>query len=244
MPVLRTSVFIINLLILALLPVLTQAQTDTAAAKPVKKKAIEAGSHQLRIGVDLAKIGLNFFNNNTKNYELSADYYYKKELYIAVEAGLGQADVDFDDLKYKSTSQFLRIGVDKCMLQRLFPGDWDMVSVGFRYGIGLIKRGAASYTVTDPLWGVTSGTIPSKNFTAHWAEFNAGLRVETFKNLFVGWNVRARFMLNASAFQDLSPAYISGYGKGDKSTAFDFNIYLAYALRWGGNKTATASSGR
>jgi hypothetical protein len=244
MPVSRTSVFIISLLLWNSLPALSQGQADTAAPKPVKKKAIQAGSHQLRIGIDMAKPAANFFNNNTSNYEVGGDYYFKNEIYFAAEAGFGQAAIDFDDLRYKSASQFLRIGVDKSMLQRLFPGDWDMVSVGFRYGIGFIRRGTAAYTVTDPLWGVATGTIAARNFMAHWAEFNAGLRVETFRNVFVGWSVRARFMLNAQTFEELAPAYISGYGKGDKSTAFDFNFYLSYTLRWGGSKTAKVTGSR
>jgi hypothetical protein len=246
MPVLKIFVSTFSLLLVMFaLPLHTWAQADTTgAAKPKKKPAIQAESKQLRIGVDLVKPALNLFNKNTKNYEVSADYYFKNELYFAAEAGLGSANVAYDDLSYKSTSQFLRVGVDKCMLQRLFPGDWDLVSVGFRYGIGFIKRGDASYTITDPIWGVSTGTVKAQNFTAHWAEFNAGIRVETFRNLFVGWNVRARFMLNAKQFEELSPSYISGYGKGDKSTAFDFNFYLSYALRWGKSKTATVNSGR
>lgn len=246
MPVLKISVSTFSLLlVLCVLPQSVRAQADTTtAAKPKKKPAIQAGSKQLRIGIDLVKPALNLFNEHTKNYEVSADYYFKNELYFAAEAGLGSANVNYDDLRYKSTSQFLRVGIDKCMLQRLFPGDWDLVSVGFRYGIGFIKRGDASYTITDPIWGVSSGTVKAQNFTAHWAEFNAGIRVETFSNLFVGWNVRARFMLNAKQFEALSPAYISGYGKGDKSTAFDFNFYLAYALRWGHNKAAAVNSDR
>jgi hypothetical protein len=47
-----------------------------------------------------------------------------------------------------------------------------------------------------------------------------------------GWNVSARFMLNEKAFRDLSPVFIAGYGKGDKSVAFGFNFYVCYAIRW------------
>ena len=96
-----------------------------------------------------------------------------------------------------------------------------------------MKRSDATYTITDSLWGPTSGSIEGRNFTAHWAEVVGGIRVELYRGIIAGWNVRAKFLLNAKTFQDLSPAYISGYGKGDKSTAFDFNFYLCYAMRWG-----------
>ena len=237
MPARSIFAFISSLVVACcMLPAISNAQADTATTKAPKKPKVKASQHQLRIGIDLVKPALNFFNDNTKNYEITADYYFKNEIYFVADVGFGTADVPYEDLSYKSTSQFIRVGVDKSMLQRLLPGDWDVVTVGARYGLGFVKRGDATYVINDPLWGKYFGTVAAKNFTAHWAEFNAGIRVEPVKHIFVGWNIRARFMLNAKAFEELAPAYISGFGKGDKSTAFDFNFYLNFALRWS-NKT-------
>lgn len=240
MPVRSISRSIFSLLLLCCaLPATAQ---DTTTAKPKRRKEIKADGHQLRIGVDIVNPIMNAFMKTRQNYELGLDYYFKKEVYLVAEGGFGDAKVDYTDLKYTTNSTFVRVGVDKCMLQRLFPGDWDMAFIGMRYGLGMIQRGPATYTIDNPLWGPTTGTIDSRNFTAHWAEITAGVRVELLKGFVAGWNVRAKFMLNAKSFEDLSPAYISGYGKGDKSTAFDFNFYLCYALRWGGNKTAAERS--
>jgi hypothetical protein len=38
--------------------------------------------------------------------------------------------------------------------------------------------------------------------------------------------------MNGSSFKDLAPLYIAGYGRGDKNSIFDFNMYLSYAIRW------------
>jgi hypothetical protein len=160
------------------------------------------------------------------------DYYLKKEVYAVLEGGFGSANHDYPDLSYKTTNSFLRVGIDRTLIKRLGPGDWDAAFIGARYAIGFINRNEAAYTIVDSLWGSTSGTIPAKSFTAHWAEITGGVRVETLPNLFLGWNVRGRFLLNDRAFSELSPAFIAGFGRGDRTTVFDFNFYLCYAFRW------------
>ena len=58
------------------------------------------------------------------------------------------------------------------------------------------------------------------------------MRVELFKGLFAGWNMRAKFLMNGRSFKDDAPLYIAGYGKGDKGAVFDFNLYISYGIRW------------
>lgn len=192
----------------------------------------EPDKHQLRFGADLSKPIGNLLNHTRYGYEFLLDYYYKKELYFVLEAGWGGADIAYPDLWYMSRNVFFKAGVDKNMIPRLFPSDPDMLFVGFRYGIGLISRGEAGFVTDDNFWGQTTGTVPAKNQTAHWGELTAGIRVELWKGVFTGYNVRARFLMNQQAFRELPPAYIAGYGKGEKTLTFDFSFYLLYALRW------------
>jgi hypothetical protein len=212
---------------------LSSAQTADSTATSRKKPVEMKTGNQLRVTFDISKPIINAAAKNRQSYELGVDYYLKKEVYLVAEGGFGKSDVDYPDLAYKSSGSFVRLGVDKGMLQRLFPKDWDGAFVGVRYGLGIIKRGEATYVINDPLFGNTSGIVEAQNFTAHWAEITGGVRVELIRNFMVGWNVRAKFMLNASAFSQLAPAYIAGYGKGDGSTAFDFNFNLCYMVRWG-----------
>jgi hypothetical protein len=73
-------------------------------------------------------------------------------------------------------------------------------------------------------------------------ELTGGMRVELVKGLMAGWNLRGKFMMNGKSFKDLSPLNIAGYGKGDKNAAFDFNVYMSYAIRWK-KKTPPKQSG-
>lgn len=206
------------------------AQTDSSAKK--NDHVFIANEHQLRLGFDMSKPVMNLLYKTKYGYEFSLDYDTRKDIYLVAEGGFGGSEINYNDLKYSSTNTFYKIGIDKSMLQRMFPGDWDYLFVGLRYGIAFINRKEATFITNDNFWGTTVGTIPATSFTGHWAEITAGLRVELLKGLFAGYTVRAKFLLNQNTFKELPPAYIAGYGKGDKNTSFDFNFYLQYALRW------------
>lgn len=201
----------------------------------VKAKTANSG-HQLRVSFDASKVLFNSLVKDKKSYEVAVDYYLNNELYALAEFGAGNSDINYPDLKYTSSNTFLRVGIDKSLFERKKPQDWGLAFIGFRYGLGLGKRNEAQYTTDDGFGGITSGTISSDNFTAHWGELTGGMRVELFKNTFAGWNVRFKFLLNQKAFGELKPAYVAGYGPGEKGTVFDYNFYLAYAIRWSSKK--------
>jgi hypothetical protein len=221
--------YISNILFL-LLSVQAYGQKDTADVNAIS--AIEPNQRQLRLGVDLSRPVMNMLVKSRHSYEFIVDYSLPKELYLVAEGGFGGSDINYPDLKYTSTNTFVKFGVERSMLQRMFPEDWDLLFVGIRYGMAFIRRKEAIFTTNDQFWGTTTGTIPAKNITGHWAELTAGLRVELFKGIFTGYTIRGKFLLNQGPFRELPPAYVAGYGKGEKNTVFDFNFYLQYALRW------------
>ena len=197
-----------------------------------KVRKTDSSGHQLCVGADIFHPILNSFVTNKKGYEIEADYYMRNEFYLVAEGGWGESTVDFIDLKYKTTNNFLRLGFNKAMATRENKRDWDMMLFGLRIGAANISRGPASYTVIDSVWGNSPGSQPGKNFPAFWAELTAGMRVEFARGLFAGWNLRGKFMMNGKSFKDLSPLYIAGYGEGDKNAVFDFNVYISYGIRW------------
>ncbi len=216
----------------------TFAQTDTTKARRAdttnteKPKPKEDRPHQLRVGFDISQPIINAFTTIRTGYELQADYYLKKDIYGAFEIGWGSSKYQFDDLSYKSNNGFFRIGIDKSLLKRVNDKDWDYAFVGLRYAMSFINRGEGSYMTNDSLWGVTRGTVEARTYSGHWIEITGGLKVELFTGFFAGWNIRGKFLINQGDFRTLPPAYVAGYGKGDKNSVFDFNFYLSYALRW------------
>jgi hypothetical protein len=114
----------------------------------------------------------------------------------------------------------------KTFFSREFKGDMDNAFIGLRYGASYVKRGEANYFIKDTVWGNASGVIPSANFTAQWFELVGGFKVEVIKNIFLGWNIRAKTFINPKKFEKLPPSYLAGYGLSEKNTAFGYNFYL------------------
>lgn len=216
----------------------TTAVADTVIIKPKPDLA----GHQLTLGIDIVGPVANYFSSNKQGYEFAADYYLKNELYLAAEGGWGSSDVNYTDLKYNTSNTFYRLGFNKVLLPRENPTDWSGVILGLRVGTAFIDRSVATYTITDSLWGNSSGNIAGKTFNGYWMEVTGGVRLDLYKGIMAGWNIRGKFMLNGRSFNDLSPLYIAGYGRGDKNAVFDFNFYLSYAIRW--KRAATVATNR
>lgn len=221
-------IFSIVLLLLSFCAFAQEDEDDSTKAKNIFVDTVA----QLRLEIDVSKFVANAVGSKRKSFEFSADYYWRKEIYLAAEGGWGSSHLDDADLNYSSTNTFFKAGINKSMLNRVLPNDWDMAFIGFRYAIGLIKRSDASYITKDSYWGTTTGTVPGQNMTAHWAELVGGVRLELYKGIYTGWTARGKFLLNKSKFKELPPYAIAGYGKGDHNTIFDFNFYLGYAIRW------------
>ena len=231
---LKYSISLLALLLTSLVA-FSQDEEDSTA-----NKKIVVTQNQLSIGVDFFQPAFNSFSSGKKSYEGTIEYTLPNELYLVAEGGYGTAAVDYTlpDLKYTTSNTFVRIGVNKSMLQRLANDDWDIVFIGVRYAVGLIQRSDAQYSIENEYFGNTYGTIPGANMTAHWAEITGGMRVEIVRGLFAGYNIRAKFLLNPKSFKELAPYNIAGFGKGEKTAVFDFNMYLSYAQHPNNNITA------
>ena len=222
------------------LVVIDSNATDSNAH--IKKK--DLAGHQLAIGVDLVSPITNALVSDKFGYEFEADYYLRNEFYLVAEGGWGGSNVNYTDLKYTTTNPFFRFGFNKTMLVRDNPKDWDMMLIGLRLGYANINKNPATYLITDSTWGNVSGSRPGTSINAVWLEVTGGMRVEFIKNVFAGWNIRGKFMMDGKSFANDAPLFIAGYGKGDKNAVFDFNLYISYAIRWDRKNMASAKPKR
>lgn len=183
-----------------------------------------------RMGVDVSKPAQRFFNNQRSSYVFQLDANYRKSVNLALEGGFGQSKVSNNQLKYTSRNSYLGFGIDHPFFNEEFRGDKDNAFIGLRYALAYIQRQPATYVIQDPLYGMTSGVLPSKTFLTHWVELTGGFRLELKKNFFAGWNIRLKNIVNSKSLSEAPPAYIAGYGRGDKNTSFDYNLYLLYGF--------------
>ena len=207
-----------------------QEEDDEDSVEVKKPKIKEPTFTYYRIGLDVSKLVASVAQKNYKVVEAQLDTRYKRDLFFALELGTGNSVVENEYITYKSSNSFARVGLDKTFFRADFKQDMDNAFIGLRYGIAAIKRSASTYNIYDAVWGNTSGTIDGANFVAHWLEINAGFRLEIVKNIFAGWNIRAKTFINPRKFEKLPPAYVAGYGRGDKNTAFGYNFYILYGF--------------
>lgn len=188
---------------------------------------------QVKFGIDVLRLGQNVLQTQSNALLFNADYYLKNNTSIVVEGGVGKGNIDYEHLKYTTNSYNIKLGIDKSMIDKIGFSDLDYLFFGFRYGLAVGNISEGQYSISSTLGTPTNGTIPSRNFSAHWGEMNAGIRVEMIKNWYLGWNFRAKFLLNGGTFKEgIKPVYIAGYGAADKATVFDFGIFLQYAIKW------------
>lgn len=192
---------------------------------------------QLRLSFDASKMLTNELYHNQKAFEISIDYYKKKDLYYTIEAGVGSSKVDNQSLKYNTNNAFVRLGFDKSLFKRKASDDWGLGFFGLRYGLNYVMRGKAQYITNDGFGNITNGTISNNNFFIHWFGLCGGMKLELLPHIFAGWTVRAKVMVNAKSSGDLKPIFIAGYGATEKMTAFDYNFFISYAIRWKAKST-------
>jgi len=139
-------------------PLLAQSNTDTTAADTTEEevKSPDATSHQLALSFDVTQPFINHYSSYREGYEFALDYYLHKELYLVLEGGWGSAHVNYTDLAYNSKNSYYAFGINKSLISRLVPNDWDMVFMGVRLAAAPIERTAGTYTVVDSFWGRSS----------------------------------------------------------------------------------------
>ncbi len=213
----------------------TLIQTDSFPSKDstsvqTKKKKRYEGIHQWRIGTDLARLGMNLFDNQKMGLEIQTDFKRTDKQYWTAELGWGRENIDYTKIKYHTNTAYLKLGLDQSLLSSMGRKDFDIVFMGFRYALGFGNRSEASFSFDSPFGGSYSGVAPGQSFFVHWGEVTLGMKLEIWKRIFLGWTVRGKFLFNPGVFKDIKPNYIAGYGSGDKATNFDANLYLSYAL--------------
>lgn len=226
--------------------VVDSLQTDSLASavdSSSKKKVKEPYERQFRLMFDVYQPISNLIAPGQYTYEISVDYAISKDAFVVFEAGNGGGKVDYDNLKYNSNNTFFKLGIEKSFFAPMYTGDWDMLVIGARYGIGFGQRGDATFTIPNPFGGTSVGESPAKNYMAHWGEVLAGLRFELLPRFYMGWNVRMRFNFTPGIFDgQVAPKHMAGFGQADKATSFGFNYYIGYAIRWGKKNVVPTTS--
>lgn len=207
-----------------------------APPKKEKKDAKEEVHYPLyngmSVGLDLWGIGSSVFGGDFLSSEVSVDVNLKNRFFPIAELGYGSTDTWSDKgIHYKSNTPYFRIGMDYNTLYKKQHGH--MLLVGLRYGVSSFKYDVDALGLDDPIYGgivgnpnlddeIWGGSLPYNHKgmkgSMQWAEFCVGIRAHVWKALYMGWSLRFKFKLSASADEYGDPWYVPGFGKYGSNT--------------------------
>ena len=209
--------------ILAGISVSVSAQIDTTRS-----------TRGIFFGLDLSRFLVTALEPVHNNFELSMGFSVTDNIQLQAEGGYLNVDFSDSTYRYKQSGSYYRFGAEYNMLKRQ-AGELDQVYLGLMYGYSPYSHEAESITITDGYWGSGEGSLPLTINTAHWIEIKGGLRVELWKNLFVGYALRLRIFLAGNTDPKLEPYLIPGFGKADKTSAIGMSYSVFYRIPIGGS---------
>ncbi|WP_299839188.1 DUF6048 family protein [uncultured Tenacibaculum sp.] len=234
----RTLTFFTKL-VLFLCVVNLHAQ-KTSKKDTAKDTVVYKTGYGLRLGIDLSKPGLSFIDKSYTGFEIVGDYRVSKNWYVAAEIG-HEEEITFEDFTTStSKGNYIRLGGNL----NTYTNWLDMnneVYVGGRYGFAIFEHTLNEFTpntstgntATPDFFPIQTITTPvsESGLTAHWIEFQLGIKVETFKNLFIGFHGSYKIGLSIDDQDNFKTLYAPGFNRVfESNTGFGFNYTISYLI--------------
>lgn len=204
----------------------------SASAQNNKKEEIAVDWWQgIRVEVDALSAVMSAINKEIYSFEGNVHINLKEKYFPIVEMGIAGANRLSEEEKsgFKTNGLFTRIGIDYNLLK---PNDPNAsirkyFTVGLRYGFSNFSYDITNIQLIDEYWGERKSFDKNVHTYKNWLEIVGGLRVETFKNVFLGWSVRGKIRLGKE--KDFEPWFIPGIGI--KSIGnWQFNYTIGYSF--------------
>lgn len=185
------------------------------------------------VGVEVAGVGGYLLGGDILSSEIILQSNLKNRFMPTLEVGYGKTDVinDANDLHYKTSAPYFRIGMDYNVfyLKPYLPG---YLYVGMRYGMSKFTYDVSGPDMKDPNYGGYINTPFSdlgKQSSAHWLEGVVGIKVKIYKRFHMGWTVRYKMRMKVSEHENSQPWYVPGFGK-NAGSSFNLTYNLIYNL--------------
>ena len=230
----QTYLFIISLIIPSSM-VFSQAESELNDSLTIKDKLLNI--NKIRLGFDVFKPIKSSSDGDNLNYEIVGDLQITENLYLAAEYGLTDRLIDDENINFNSNGSFLRFGFDYNMFKNWVGMD-NSIFLGLRYGTSNFSNKIESYNVrnSDAYFSnfVDNNyqTIDHSNLTGNWLEIVAGVKVETFNNVYLGFSLRLNKLLSTQKPENFDNLYIPGFNKvtDDNTFGSGFNYTLTYSI--------------
>jgi len=181
-------------------------------------------------GMDLARFAYIFADPSEVGAEFSVDLEVYNNLFPVFELGYGSTSDEGDLFNYASGGPYARFGADYNFFPVRDRSVHHSITAGFRYGISTFSQKIDNLIVPSSYWGDL--LIPSYENTlaGQWFELVGGMKTELVPNLFLGWAVRYKILLNPEMDPLIPPRLVPGYGLGTSDRGFGFSYSIFYKI--------------
>ena len=193
----------------------------------------------LRIGIDLSRPLTSFFNDDYTGLEFVGDYRLSQKLYVAGEVGNEKKTKQEDVYNFTTSGSYIKAGIDYNTYGNWY-GEQNMITVGGRYAFGSFSQTVNNYQIydTERYWspeGFVSGSTTAEEFgglTASWLEAVVGVKMELFKNMYLGGSVRIGLLITNKESERFPNLFIPGFNKVTDGSKFGvgYNYTLTYLV--------------
>ena len=213
------------------------SQTELSSNDSLIEKDKWLTINKLRLGVDLFKPIKSSSEGDNLNYEIVGDLQVTENLYLAGEYGSIDRVIEDENINFNSSGNFLRIGFNYNMFNNWVGMD-NSIYLGLRYATSNFSNTILDYTVRNQdsyfsnLVDREYQTNEYSNLSGNWIEIVAGLKVETFNNVYLGFSLRLNKLLSNSKPDNFDTLFIPGFNKvtDDNTFGSGFNYTLTYSI--------------
>ncbi len=199
--------------------------------KPADSIPVKTDRYGIRVGVDLYKLARSMYEEDYRGLEVVADYRFSKKIYLAGEIGNEKKTTDDDRLNFTTRGTYFKAGFDYNTYEN-WLGMENLIHVGLRYGVSSFNQTLNSYEIYNPhpYLGEAATIVSGQEFkglTASWAEVVAGVKVEVFDNIFVGFSARLNRIVTNKQPDNFANLYIPGFNRtydGDFGVGFNYTV--------------------
>ena len=230
----QTFLFTFSLIIPSSM-VFSQAENELNDSLTIDNKILNI--NKIRFGIDIYKPIKFSSEGDNLNYEIVGDIQITENLYLAAEYGLVDRLIEDENINFNSNGSFLRFGFDYNMFKNWVGMD-NAIFLGLRYGSSNFSNKIESYNIrnSDAYFSnfVDNNyqTINHLNLTGSWLEILAGVKVETFNNIYLGFSLRLNKLLSTKKPNNFDNLFIPGFNKvtDDNTWGSGFNYTLTYSI--------------
>lgn len=225
--------------IIVLMGFLTSAQEkeEEGELQPaIPDSLIVKEKYGLRVGADLSRMAIGFFNDNYQGFEIVGDYRISKKFYIATELGNEKKTIDDDQINFIANGSYIKAGFDYNAYENWLDME-NIVHVGMRYSFSTFSQTLNSYSILNRNQLFKEETLTSSGtefsgLNAHWVEVVAGIKAEMVDNLYLGLSIRLARLVSDKKPGNFANLWIPGFNKVTENSTFGvgFNYTISYLI--------------